>query len=97
MTQTSTILPSNCFLSFPGHVTTAYLLLRLELAVLAGGIGPPLEVVNTLRHSHKLWSPLKRKKGFKFNKQRQINDSCVDSSKKTNLLKVRKKKKQKIE
>lgn len=44
------------------HVTTTYLLLRLELVVLAGGVGPPLEVMHTLRHGHKLWRPLKRTK-----------------------------------
>lgn len=43
-----------------------YLLLWLELIVLAGSVGPPLKVMHALRHSDKLWCPLKqRKKRFK--------------------------------
>lgn len=44
------------------HVTATYLLLRLELVVLAGGVGPPLKVMHTLRHGDELWCPLKRQK-----------------------------------
>lgn len=53
----------HCFLSHCRIIhlppTYTYLLLWLELVVLAGAVGPPLEVMHTLRHGDELWRPLK--------------------------------------
>lgn len=61
----------------PIRCSATYLLLWLEFVVLAGGVGPPLEVMHALRHGDELRGPLQPRTGTRGTRFTDFNRDSI--------------------